>query len=109
MLRRIILASVDKRDRCILISFCNQYIYKQPAIFSDCWKGYIKLANSFSEHRTVNHSKQLIDKETNTYTDTIEGNWNGVKKTAPVRYRTKKLIDLHLLRFMLKRMKEKIN
>ena len=32
---------------------------------------------------------------------TIEGNWSAVKRKVPIKCRTSRLIDLHLLRFML--------
>lgn len=101
--KRIILSHVAKRDAVTLTAFCETYIDHTSVIYSDCWKGYSKLCTIFKEHRTVNHSKHFVNRETNTHTNTIEGNWSGVKRTIPVRCRTMKLIDIYLLRFMLKR------
>ena len=52
-------------------------------------------------HQKVNHSLHFVDKETNTHTITIEGNWCAIKMQVPLRGRTKYLINLFLVRYML--------
>jgi len=72
--RKISLANVNKRGCSTLILFFKKYICRQSIIFSDCWKSYVEQANFFKEHRTVKYSKQFINKQTTTHTNTIEVN-----------------------------------
>ena len=51
-------------------------------------------------HNTVNHSQYFGDPETGTHTNTIEGTWNGIKINIPIRNRTEKDLDSHLLEFI---------
>lgn len=107
--RRIVLKSVLKRDFETLFTFCKSYIKKDSVLYSDCWRGYVELKTYFTRHSTVNHSKNFVNPENNVHTNTIEGNWSGIKKTIPFRCRTFTLIDNYLLRFMLKRNELKDN
>ena len=85
--------------------FWRRFVKKilKTTIYSYCWKGNTNLSKEFFKHQTVNHSKHFVNRQTNTHTNTIEGNWSGIKRTIPIRSRTWKLIDIYLLRFMLKR------
>ena len=57
----------------------------------------------FNSHKTVNHSKQFKDPVTGVHSNTIEGNWSAIKRQTPVRCRTRSLVPLYLVRFMLNR------
>ena len=51
----------------------------------------------------MNHSVTFKDTITGIHTNTIEGNWAGIKKDIPFRSRSEKYITLFLIRFMLQR------
>lgn len=99
--RKIILKHVAKRDGSTLLNFCKMFIEKDSHIYSDCWRGYFSLSDYFDSHKTVNHFKTFVNRENNVHTNTIEGNWSGIKRTIPFRCRSNSLSDIYLLRFML--------
>ena len=78
--RKIILIPVPDRKASTLEACLRRFVHPESRIYSDCWKGYSKLADSFTEHSTVNHSVSFVDFITNVHTNTIEGNWAGIKK-----------------------------
>ena len=51
----------------------------------------------------MNHSLYFVDPETGVHTNTIEGNWTGVKMMTPPRNRTKDKIETYLLEFIWRR------
>ena len=55
------------------------------------------------DHQTVNHSKHFKDLDSGVHTNTIEGNWNGIKITISPRSRTADHIDDHLHEFIWRR------
>jgi len=59
--------------------------------------------HTFADHLMVNHSKHYVDPVSGVHSNTIEGNWNGVKMHIPSRLRTKDKVNLYLTRFMLAR------
>ena len=81
----------------------KRYIHPESVIYSDGWKGYCQLNDHFFQHGTVNHSVTFKDTITGIHTNTIEGNWAGIKKDIPFRSRSEKYITLFLIRFMLQR------
>jgi transposase-like protein len=101
--RKIVLIPVNKRDSNSLISLIKQYVLPGSIIYTDGWRGYARLSEYNYQHFIVNHSKNFVDPITNIHTNTIEGNWSSLKSEIPKRYRTKGLIDLYLLIYMLKR------
>ncbi|KAI5153805.1 hypothetical protein ENBRE01_3273, partial [Enteropsectra breve] len=58
----------------------------------------LDVGKHFKKHQTVKHSRHYKDPETGEHTNTIEGNWSPLESAVLVRYRTKKLIDIYLLR-----------
>jgi hypothetical protein len=72
-------------------------------IYSDCWKGYSGMRLIFRRHMTVNHSRHFKDLKTGVHTNTIEGTWLGVKMQIPLRGRTKKNVELYLVRYMIQK------
>lgn len=80
-----------------------KYVKRNSIIYSDSFSSYNNIKEFFSDHKKVNHSLHFVDPVTKVHTNTIEGNWNGIKLTLPIRKRTKKLIGLQLIRFMIKR------
>ncbi|KAI5151341.1 hypothetical protein ENBRE01_2071 [Enteropsectra breve] len=104
--RKLYLFQVKNRKKETLMPLMITYIDKNSIIRTDCWKGYADVSKHFKKHQTVNHSRHYKDPETGVHTNTIEGNWSPLKSAVPVRCRTKKLIDIYLLRKMVERNKE---
>jgi transposase-like protein len=101
--RKIRLVAVDDRKRETLQGLITEGIEPSSTIHTDCWRGYNRLIDNFSKHLTVNHSINYKDSETGCHTNTIEGNWAGIKLNVPRGGRRKHKIDLYLVRFMLRR------
>ena len=101
--RRIVFIPVPDRKSDTLLKIIKKYVHPESLIYTDCWKGYICLKNEFASHKTVNHSIAFVDFINNVHTNTIEGNWAGIKQNLPVQYRTKDRIMIYLMRYMLKR------
>lgn len=101
--RKIHLVAVDNRKAETLLTKLTNNIKNDSVIYSDCWKGYKNVIHSFIDHLQVNHSKNFKDPITGTHTNTIEGNWAGIKMNVPFRGRTKEKINLYLIRYMLLR------
>jgi transposase-like protein len=101
--RKIVCLPVDKRDGATLIPLIKKYVHPESIIHTDKWGGYIKLSELEYQHFSVNHSKNFVDPITKAHTNTIEGNWSGLKENISKRRRTKKNITLDLLIFMLER------
>ena len=81
----------------------SNVVKRNSIIHTDCYKGYSNLKNMFFNHLTVNHSRNFKDPNTGVHTNTIEGNWCSIKRKIPYRCRTKDLVSLHLVKFMLRR------
>jgi transposase-like protein len=101
--RRIIMIPVENRSALTLINLLTKYVISESTIYSDCFRAYSHIKDHFDVHKQVNHSLSFVDSISNVHTNTIEGNWNGVKISIPARKRTKKLISMQLIRFMIKR------
>lgn len=102
-LRRIKLVVVDDRSKETLSRVLRNNVSSDSVIYTDCWKGYNGLNETFGGHGTVNHSIGFKDEETGIHTNTIEGNWSGVKLQVPLRGRSRDKINLYLVRYMLLR------
>ncbi|KAG0421205.1 hypothetical protein DMUE_6305, partial [Dictyocoela muelleri] len=101
--RRIIVIDIEKRDAATLTSLVRKYVRQGSIIFSDCWRGYNSLREYGYIHFTVNHSRNFVDPLTNVHTNTIEGNWCALKRLIPIRCRTRILVKLYLVRYMIVR------
>ncbi|KAM0673278.1 hypothetical protein GVAV_003245 [Gurleya vavrai] len=71
------------------MNILNKWINNKSNLYTDCWKGYLSASNSVAKHETVNHSLKFVSCE-GIHTNTIEGNWTGIKQLIPKRYRNKK-------------------
>jgi hypothetical protein len=94
---------VPRRTKEILIRIMHEYVYSYSIIYSDYWKAYATLSNYYLTHKTVYHSKEFVNKSNGVHTNTIEGNWSGIRRNISFRNRTDKLVRIYLLRFMLHR------
>ena len=101
--RRIHLIAVEDRTALTLNAELKAKVHEDSIIYSDCWKGYKDVFNIFAEHVKVNHSKYFKDPDTGVHTNTIEGNWCGIKQGIPSKNRTKEKINVFLTRFMILR------
>lgn len=101
--RRIRLFVVENRKEQTLTSILTGNIDKDSSVHTDMWRGYSKLKDKFVQHATVNHSKNFTDPVTKVNTNTIEGEWCGIKLGVPYRGRTKDKIELYLVRYMILR------
>ena len=79
----------SNRSRKSLIPIINQHTLPGSLLCSDGWKAYYKLAEHLDVddilHYPVNHSKNFVDPETGSHTQTIEGLWSHLKDFLPVR------------------------
>ena len=57
---------------------------------------------------TVNHTLHFRDPQTGVHTNTIEGSWNGVKRSCPVRCRGENDVEKDLFEFIWRR-RQRIN
>ena len=71
---------VHERMRETLIPIIQKYIAPGSIIRSDCWKPYECLSQYGYIHETVNHSKNFKHPETGCHTNSIEGEWQKVKR-----------------------------
>lgn len=78
--RRIILIPIKKKDAKTLRKNIKKCVKKGSVIYTDCWKGYSKLETLRYTHKTVNHKLNYVDPITACHTNTIKGNWNGIKR-----------------------------
>jgi transposase-like protein len=101
--RKIKLTVVDDRSKLTLQEKLRSNINMESIIYTDGWKGYNGLGLIFSSHNSVNHSLFFKDPFTGVHTNTIEGNWSGIKPKISPRKRTKEGISLYLTRFMIQR------
>ena len=61
--RKWFLVAVEKRDEQTLLPIIQKWIEPGTIIVSDCWKAYSKLETHGYEHRTVNHSREFVNKD----------------------------------------------
>lgn len=99
--KRVKLVVVEDRKKDTLHAILKSSIKEDSVVYTDGWRGYNDLEDSFKSHRTVNHSKHFKDPETQVHTNTIEGTWFGVKNQTPTRGRTITKIQRYILRYML--------
>ncbi|KAG0434517.1 hypothetical protein DMUE_5151 [Dictyocoela muelleri] len=83
--------------------FLKTFVKMDSVIFFDDLRGYSNIKNFFIDYKVVNHSKEFVSSTTGTHINTIEGCWSAIKISVSFRHRTRKLIDIYLLRFMINR------
>lgn len=101
--RKIFAVKVNDRSAETLVPIIQIHIRQGSIIYSDMWRAYNGLGQLGYEHSTVNHSVNFRDPETGTCTNTIEGNWSGIKGHIPPRNRVQAHMDNHLFEFIWRR------
>ena len=103
--KRFFVCSVADRTAETLKMIIRSHVRPGSVIVTDCWRGYDWLDDDPDyAHMKVNHSIGFRDEETGAHTNTIEGNWAGLKLKIPKRNRTEgEEVDLHLLGFIWRR------
>ncbi|KAG0421309.1 hypothetical protein DMUE_6300, partial [Dictyocoela muelleri] len=100
--RRIFLKCVKTRNEKTLTKLLLRKVCKESILYTDLWRGYNKLKEHY-DHKTVNHSKEFVDKITGVHTNTIEGTWYAVKTFVGKRYFNSRFLKYRLGFFMFKR------
>lgn len=86
----------DRRSETLL-PIIEKYIASGSTIYSDLWRAYDTLCNYENyTHRTVNHSKNFVNPETNVHTQNIERLWRDMRAKIP-RYGIK---DYHFTHYL---------
>jgi hypothetical protein len=71
---------VDRRNTQTLIDVILRHVVEGSIVHTDMWREYAQLEDLLNiQHRTVNHSQHFVNPEDGTYTNSIEGTWNGIK------------------------------
>ncbi|KAI8317993.1 hypothetical protein GQ54DRAFT_300943 [Martensiomyces pterosporus] len=95
--RNVFLQAVEDRTRLTLVPVIMENIEDGSTIHSDMWKAYegLEKINNY-EHKTVNHSKTFLDKETGVHTNRIEATWRAAKVLVPLPCRNVRRIQPYL-------------
>lgn len=79
-------ARVESRNSETLLAVLKKYVHKNATVITDCWKGYEGLHTHFRRHQTVNHSENFINPETGAHTQSIENQWQLIKRRMRVQH-----------------------
>jgi ISXO2-like transposase domain len=120
--RKFFAVVVPDRTKETLHAAIKRHIAPGSIIRSDCWSAYINLKKGEKiedceglaewlpemnyKYEAVNHSEHFVDPDTGVHTNTIEGTWFAVKRSVPVRQRTKKHLQGCLFEFIWRRRNE---
>ncbi|EPR77997.1 putative transposase [Spraguea lophii 42_110] len=72
-------------------------------VYTDMWKGYFDLGQIGYIHKTVNHSREFVNRENGVHTNAIEGIWAALKEFTPKRYRSQKYVVRYLNTYELRK------
>ena len=107
--KKIFATTVTSRDKDTIKSIIFEFIKPGSIIFSDCWKAYPIAINELYEydsmnpsHQTVNHSVEFKSKD-GVCTNTIEGNWNGIKSGMTSRHMNPRTAENKIMVFIWRR------
>ena len=103
--RRMFAICVKDRSEATLSQIIRTYVHPGSIVHTDCWAGYSSqvLSDMGVAHATVNHSKTFKDADTGVHTNTIEGNWAGIKMKVHKRHRTATFMPHELCRILWER------
>ena len=95
---------VQSRDAQTLRGIVKEYVAEGSIVFTDCWKGYIGLAEHCKvQHSTVNHSRFFKDPVTGMCTNSVEGLNNALKAAVIVQHRIERFAGTSIAAFIWKR------
>jgi transposase len=75
---RIYTKVIENADAATLMAHIQQRTRKGSVYFTDLFRGYNSLRR-YGVHRTVNHSKQFVDRRTKNHINGLEGFWSYAK------------------------------
>lgn len=75
---RIYTKVIENADAATLMAHIQQRTRKGSVYFTDSFRGYNSLRR-YGVHRTVNHSKQFVDRRTKNHINGLEGFWSFAK------------------------------
>lgn len=67
----------------LLVRLIRQWVLPGTLVITDCWRAYNILRDYGLDHITVNHSKNIMDPETEAHTNNVEINWRDVRASIP--------------------------
>jgi len=95
---------VERRDAHTLLEVISHHVADGSIVHTDMWGGYSRLEEALNvQHFTVNHSREFVNPDDGTHTNTIEGTWNGIKLRVAPRNRTRENMGEHLLEIIWRR------
>lgn len=102
--RKMFLVQVPDRSEETLLHYIQKHVAPDSIIYSDLWRAYVNIGEKLGfRHYTVNHSESFVNPENGVNTNTIEGEWSGLKRKIPTRNRNKEQIDAFLLESIWRR------
>lgn len=102
--RRIFVTEIPDKKENTLLQIIKDNIEEGSIIYSDCFRSYVNITSKLNfEHMTVNHSEYFLDPETGVHTNTIEGNWQGIKIGIPNRNRIEGKVQSYLWEYIWRR------
>ena len=102
--RRTFFVPVEDRSAETLLPLIGKYVAAGSIVHTDCWRSYGRIEVALGlAHSTVNHSKTFKDPITGTHTNSIEGNWNGLKISINPRNRMRDGIEEYIGEFQWRR------
>ena len=97
--RKSFLVAVVKRDEETLLPIITKWIAPGTIIVSDCWKAYTNLDKHGYKHRTVDHSIEFVNEDSD-HTNKMEGHWRQAKCIIAKFGVRKHLFSTYLAEFM---------
>jgi transposase-like protein len=102
--KRMFAVNVKNRTAKTLLRLIKKHVRLGSVVITDMFASYRNIEKELEmEHFTVNHSETFKDPVTGAHTNTIEGNWNGLKLMLRPRARTRRNIDEALVEFAWRR------
>lgn len=80
---RMFMECVERRDAETLTGIIKRWVKPGTTVHSDCWKAYSGMEQMGYIHKTVNHSREFLNRETGACINRIESIWRAVKASLP--------------------------
>ena len=94
---KVIIKKIENASAESLIPIIEKNVSKNTTIYTDGWSSYRAIDKNKYTHKTVNHTKEFVNKEDRTiHTNAIENVWRNVRSYFKVYNRVKKNFNLFL-------------